>query len=259
VTVDTEDLVRDRLVVNAPYESFVAEAYDVWLPPDGTYSDRKLYRQLIEAGDGPALELGCGNGRLLLDYVQDGIDVDGVDASADMLAICAAHAERRGLDVTLFHTDWIALDLGKQYATVYNPAGSFALIESDDDASAALTAWLAHVRPGGSLVVSMGVPTGRDLDAQYEWRIRRSGTRASDGLTFMVHEAFRYDTAAQVQHVLNRQEIWDVDGSLVRTNMRRHEIRWWTREQLEALFRTAGCADVSSTGSETEFLVVGRV
>jgi SAM-dependent methyltransferase len=257
--VDTEDLVRDNLVVNAPYEGFVAEAYDVWLPPDGTYSDRTIYRRSIELGGGPALELGCGTGRLLLSYVADGFEVEGVDSSADMLSICAGHAERLGLAVTLFHTDWLTLELGKQYATVYNPSGSFALIASDEDARTALAVWREHVRPGGQLVVSMGVPSGPDLDAQYEWRIRRSGTRASDGVTFMVHEAFRYDTDAQVQHVLNRHEIWDVDGSLMHTSIRRHAIRWWTQSQLEAMFRESGCTDVKSLGTETEFIVVGKV
>jgi hypothetical protein len=28
-----------------------------------------------------------------------------------------------------------------------------------------------------------------DLDAKYEWRIRRCGTRARDGMTFMVKES----------------------------------------------------------------------
>jgi hypothetical protein len=57
------DRVRDTLPVNPPYEGLVAEAYDCWLPPDRDYSDRTVFREAIERGGGPALELGCGNGR----------------------------------------------------------------------------------------------------------------------------------------------------------------------------------------------------
>jgi SAM-dependent methyltransferase len=62
--MDVDDRVRDALPVNAPDDAPVAQAYDRWLPPDGAYDDRALHRTAIERGNGPALELGCGNGRL---------------------------------------------------------------------------------------------------------------------------------------------------------------------------------------------------
>src|SRR5437660_6045471 len=115
--MDFDDLVRDALPVNAPYAGDGAEAYDVWLPPSGNYYDRAVYRRAIESGSGTALELGCGNGRLLVPYCRDGLDVEGVHSSRDMLDLCAAHARDEGLEVVLHHCDWAALDLGRTYAT----------------------------------------------------------------------------------------------------------------------------------------------
>jgi SAM-dependent methyltransferase len=255
--VDVDDLVRDALPVNGQYASFVAEAYDVWLPPSGNYSDREVYRRAIEAGSGTALELGCGNGRLLVPYLSSGLEVEGVDASQAMLDICAAHARDAGVRATLHHCDWSALALDRKYATIYNPAGSFALLPGDEAAHTALEVWRRHLNPGGTILIAMGVPSD-DLDAHYDWRVRRSGTRASDGVTFMVHEAFRYDTSAQVQHVLNKHEMWSREGELMTTLMRRHEIRWWTREQLEEMLRDSGLADVRSLGTASEFVTLGR-
>jgi len=37
---------------------------------------------------GAALELGCGTVRLLLRFVAADLDVEGVDSSSDMLALC---------------------------------------------------------------------------------------------------------------------------------------------------------------------------
>jgi SAM-dependent methyltransferase len=253
--MDVEDRVRDTLPVNERYDALVAQAYDCWLPPDGEYDDRDRYREVIERGDGPALELGCGNGRLLLDFRKAGLDVEGVDSSADMLAICRARADRAGIELTLYQADWTNFELPRRYSTIYNPAGSFSLIEDDEQARQALTTWLRHLAPGGKLLVEMGIPRS-DFDAQWEWKVRRSATRADDGVTFMVHEALRCDVTAQLTHNLHRHEVWDAHGELVTTFIRRHRLRWWTRNQLEELLLESGAARVRYMGSDDEFVAI---
>jgi SAM-dependent methyltransferase len=252
-----DEFVIDTLPVNLPYDGLVADAYDVWLPHDADDPDVDTYRQFIDRNPGPALELGCGTGRLLVRYAVLGLDVEGVDASADMLAICARHARAAGVAPALHHADWLALDLEREYATLYNPAGSFALIADEDDVRAALAVWLRHLRPRGRLLISMGVPRP-DRKANYEWRLRRSATRTTDGVTFMVHEAFRMDVDAQIQHVIDRHEVWSPTGELTTTFLRRHRLRWWTSDQLEDLLRECGYVDVRAHGTPEAFIIDGR-
>lgn len=254
--MDLDDRVRDAIPVNQPYDGLVAEAYDVWLPVDGRYADPPWYERVIREGDGPALELGCGNGRLLIGYLAAGLDVEGVDSSAAMLDLCRVNAEARGIAVTTHLADWTTLSLERRYATVYNPAGSFVLIDDVGRARTALAAWVAQLRPGGRLVVSAGVPAP-DPAGDWTWRVRRSATRDADGVTFMVHEAVRLEPGAQLQHVLNRHEVWAADGSLVATFVRRHRLRWWTRPQLEDELRAVGLVDVTALGDDDGFLAVG--
>ena len=47
--------------------------------PEASY-----FRGVIERYGQPALDLGCGTGRLLLPLLQSGLDVDGCDYSQDM-------------------------------------------------------------------------------------------------------------------------------------------------------------------------------
>ena len=68
-----------------------------------------------------------------------------------MLAICRAHADAAGIELTLHRADWTTFDLPRRYATIYNPAGSFSLIQDDDEARRALTTWMRHLAPGGRL------------------------------------------------------------------------------------------------------------
>jgi len=53
-----------------------------------------------------------------------------------------------------------------------------------------------------------------------------------------------------------RHELWDADGQLVTTFMRRHRLRWWTAEQLEAMLVESGAARVRHHGTDDEFIVV---
>ena len=54
------------------------------------------YRDIIERSGQPALDAGCGPGRLLCQYLRAGLDVDGCDISPDMLELCRARAEADG-------------------------------------------------------------------------------------------------------------------------------------------------------------------
>ncbi len=172
-----------------------------------------------------------------------------------MLAVCERHAAEMGLSVTLHNVDWANFDFEKRYATIYNPAGSFSLIRDDDHARQAVATWMRHLAPGGHLLVSMGIPRD-DFAANWEWHVRRSATRSSDGVTFMVHEALRCDIEAQVEHTLHRHEHWDARGQLITTFMRRHRLRWWTAEQMEALLLESGATNVRRFGTDDEFIVV---
>ena len=64
-----------------------------------------FYAELIRKGGEPALEIGCGTGHPLLDLVEQGLDVHGLDSSRAMLAKCEAKAEARDLRVRLYQQE----------------------------------------------------------------------------------------------------------------------------------------------------------
>jgi len=77
------------------------------------------YKRLIETSGQPALDLGCGTGRLLLLFLQAGLDVDGCDYSQDMLAQCEERAKRKGLSPKLYAQAMHELDLPRRYRTIF--------------------------------------------------------------------------------------------------------------------------------------------
>ena len=243
--------------MNPPYQGLLAEAYDVWIPVDAEFPDDAVLEAVVREGGATALELGCGTGRPLLRFLEAGLDVEGLDSSADMLAICRRNAAARGLDPVLHHGSMAPLALGGTYATIYCPAGTFALLDDGEVALASLASYRDHLAPGGTLALTMFVPV-EDLDARFEWRVRRTGTRPSDGATLVVHEAVACDRAEQLQVVYNRVEVWDAAGVLQRSLLRRHHLRWWERAEFEEVLTGLGFVDVHSPGDDTGWVAVAR-
>jgi SAM-dependent methyltransferase len=124
-----------------------------------------FYRAVIERDGQPALDLACGAGRLLLPLLAAGLDVDGCDVSADMLARCAELAARRRLSPRLERQAMHALDLPRTYRTIFI-CDSFGIGGDRWQDAEALRRCHLHLAPGGTLVVSHHLPYA---DAE-EWR-----------------------------------------------------------------------------------------
>jgi SAM-dependent methyltransferase len=116
-----------------------------------------FYRSWIENDGEPALDLGCGTGRLLLPMRRAGLRVDGCDISADMLARCRETADAEGLTVDLHRQAFHELDLPATYRTIYI-CDSFGLGGRRSHDAEALRRCRRHLIPGGALVFSHYLP-----------------------------------------------------------------------------------------------------
>ena len=65
--------------VNYEYRDLLAKTWDLFREDTSGWPDRFFYREFIAECGEPVLDIGCGTGRLLLDYMQEGVDIDGVD------------------------------------------------------------------------------------------------------------------------------------------------------------------------------------
>jgi cyclopropane fatty-acyl-phospholipid synthase-like methyltransferase len=59
--------------------------------------------------------VACGTGRLLIDYANEGIDIDGVDISPEMIERCRENIDRAGLKAKVYVQAMQTLDLPRRY------------------------------------------------------------------------------------------------------------------------------------------------
>ncbi len=115
------------------------------------------FRQFVEAGQ-PALDAACGTGRLLVPYLQAGLDVDGSDISPDMLERVRERCEREELpQPNLYAQAMHELDLPRRYRTII-VCGGFGLGGRREHDVEGLRRLYEHLEPGGTLVLDNEVP-----------------------------------------------------------------------------------------------------
>jgi SAM-dependent methyltransferase len=224
------------------YRGLAAECYDLWFG-DEPFWDQAFFHDRIRHNRGVALEIACGTGRLLVPFLRDGLVVEGLDASEEMLAICRTKAANVGLTPTLYQQLMQDVALASRYRTIFIPACSFQMLAERDEAFAALRRFHRHLEPGGELLITLAVPW-REFGVERQWRLRRSGVRPSDGATILIHEATVSDRVEQVQHIWMRHEVFQ-EGRLLQTQLRTHRLRWYHKHEFAMMLESVGFREVA--------------
>jgi SAM-dependent methyltransferase len=220
------------------------------------------FRRFIERDGQPALDVACGTGRLLLPYVRAGLDVDGCDVSADMIALCREQAEREGLSPTLFVQPMHELDPPRTYRTIF-VCGGFGLGSDRDRDLEALRRFHRYLEPGGTLVLDNEVPYADRRQWQYWLKDERGslprpwsppGPRrhASDGAEYGLQvRLVDLDPLRQAATMEIRAELWRA-GELVAEEEHRIDIGLYFRNELLLMLERAGFSDVVVHGDHTD-------
>ena len=199
-----------------------------------------FYADLIRKGGEPALEIGCGTGHPLLDLVEQGLDVHGLDSSGDMLARCEAKAEARGLCVKLHQQEMQSLALPMRYRTIFFAGASFMLLPDAQDSERTLERIHHHLQPGGLAVIPLYVPPRlpEAQNATDQWSTRES-MRPSDGATLRLSERYHYDWPRQLRVATLRYEVI-TNGAIAQAVERPWLLRWYSQDEFRRLLRNPG-------------------
>ncbi len=113
------------------------------------------------AGDGAALELGIGTGRIAVPLAQRGVRVHGIDLSEAMVARLRAKPGGTSIGVTI--GDFATARVDGTFAVAYLVYNTINNLTTQDAQAACFQNAAAHLDPGGRFVIEVGVPDLRRL------------------------------------------------------------------------------------------------
>jgi SAM-dependent methyltransferase len=219
------------------------------------------FRSYVEAGE-PALDLGCGTGRLLLPYVRDGLDVDGCDVSPDMIALCREAAEREGLSPNLYAQAKHELDLPRRYRTIFI-CGALGVGSTRAEDMEALRRVFDHLEPGGMLIVDNEAPYADGSGWKYWLKDEREALpqpRRPPGQRRPGSDGAEYELRSRVVDFdpLEQRATWEMqafmwrDGELVAEDEHVLTLTLYFKDEIVLMLERAGFVDVTVRAALTD-------
>lgn len=248
------------------YRGLMALTWDLLRGDTSGWPDRGFYREAIERFGQPALDVGCGTGRLLLDYLAEGIDIDGVDISPEMLDLCRANAARAGLAVNVIAQRMESLDLPRRYRCILVPSSSFQLLLDRASAEQAMDRLLAHLEEEGALVMPFMTLWSAGDPLVTEWS--KEVIRPEDGAQVSKRSKARFDPESALEHTEDLYEV-RLEGRVIASerHTRSPATRSYTQEEAVDLYLRHGFDHVRVFGAfvwepaeedDSIFCVVGQ-
>ena len=225
------------------YYGMLAEFWDLFRGDTSTWEDRFFYLDVVKRHGQPVLDVGCGTGRILLDFMQQGIDIDGVDNSPEMLALLKQKAEKLNLNPVVYQQEMIELSLLRKYQTILVPSSSFQLLLDEKLPPIAMDRFYEHLLPGG--VLAMPFMTLWKQGEQLENEFTREVIRPEDGATIRRWQYACFDPDTDLEHTIDRYEIIR-DGNVINSEEHHQSpgTRSYTQHQAVKLYQEAGFKNI---------------
>ena len=219
--------------MSQPYHSLEAELHDAFWDAEDDGSEVRLMAEFLKKHPGVSLEMGSGSGRLMFPLLAQGLEVEGLELSPDMLRLGKARAETLGLKPIVHEGDMTTWQASHLYSAILAPAFTLQLAA---DPEATLRHWHELLINHGGLYLTVFIPYAELLGdlPENEWYHDHSVT-FPDGRKGLLETRHKLDLPNQQVH---RDHRYSISGDPPLTHESKQTIRWFEhRELLELLTR----------------------
>lgn len=133
------------------------DIYAPWYDMQNDMEDVEFYLDLLQEYGGPALDAGCGTGRLLLAFAREGFECAGFDTSEEMLNIArrkfALESPEVQDRVDISYGDMRDFQLNKKFNVAMFGCNTFQHLLTNDEQDQALQRVREHLTDEGRLFI----------------------------------------------------------------------------------------------------------
>jgi SAM-dependent methyltransferase len=164
------------------YGERIAGVYDEWYSDFDPLAIQTL-AELAHGGD--ALELGIGTGRIAIPLANSGVGVQGIDASASMVA--KLHLKVQGAAIAVTMGNFADVGVKGTFSLIYVVFNTFFTLLTQQEQLRCFQNVAAHLHPGGVFVIEAFVPDMTRFTAGQTMRVSRIGDQEVD-FEVSIHE-----------------------------------------------------------------------
>lgn len=197
----------------------------------------------------PALELGCGTGRILLPMAHSGCEVTGLDNCPAMLELARRKLlnapKEVGARVDLVQGDMREFQLDREFGLIYLPFREFMHLDSEQDQLACLDSIHRHLSLDGRLIVNLYnmdlVALANQSTSDVPLHRQRGGdyTDPETGHRVYLSSASLYQVENQTLKEERFYDRVDSNGVVVERRMVLLKQRWFFRWEMHHLLHRA--------------------
>ena len=229
------------------YDELSAALYDYY--SRGLDGEAEFYVEQARRFGGPALELGCGTGRILVPVAQAGVSIVGLDQSPAMLKVARGKISRLEDEILsrieLVEGDMADFSLGQRFQLIMIPYRSFLHLLTPQDELRALACIREHLFEDGRLVFnifdpSLEIITGHSGPLGPALKKQTEFTHPDTGRRFIVWDTRRHNLESQTIDQYYVFEELDGQGHVISKRYSRMTLRYAFRYEIEHLLERSG-------------------
>jgi SAM-dependent methyltransferase len=221
------------------YQSLEAELHDAFWHDLGPPAELPLLRGLLTRHPGPALEIGCGSGRLLFPLIQEGFPLEGLDNSPEMIRLAWEKARAENLAPILHQEELASHHPTSPYQALALPAFTLQLYPNP---ATALQDCHRLLAPSGGLYLTVFYPHAEDEgDFPEGERYLDHEIALPDGSEARIFTEHHLDREALTLTRIHDYEIHRSNGSH-ETHRSQQTIRYALAAEWQQLLETSGFA-----------------
>ena len=222
------------------YGKLSTKLYEITKPVGQSIDgDIEYYYEKLKSIKGPILEAGVGTGRMLIPFIQKGLNVEGVDLSEEMLNQCRRNIVEHQVEGTIFQGDLTQLDIETRYDAIMMLTGSFCLLPKMIIKDV-LRSLLNHLTENGQLMIDIELPMWFKSD---EVSVSNYSITEDTGILF-TSTAQEMNWHEQKVSYIHRYELVE-KGVITETEISHFTLYWDGIEEFKGILKEVGFADIS--------------
>ncbi|MED0960510.1 class I SAM-dependent methyltransferase [Bacillus paramycoides] len=185
------------------------------------------------------LEPMCGNGRMLIPFMQNGVNIEGFDISKDMLKVCKDKAEKLNLKPVVSQGRIEKFHSVNKYDLIMIPIGSFSLLP-DNLVDISLQNMKNNLKENGKLLLTV-VQGGGETEQILDW-IETNRKEINNEL-IVEYRKVSYDETNKLLNIILKYAV-NQDEKIVETEIMDFPIRLYDLKEFENILITNGFSQI---------------